>query len=215
MESVPSEQEAAIDLQGAITTIWGALDSAMLEMKEFFDARDLPIDRSLAPNLIRYFVKRRLLSQGQVAEDEESLDYEMQNLPNNGLCMEYGRYQLRILKSDNGELPIPGQSKKRQAFWNQAQLNLYDNEQPTEELPSVNLIVLWDADSNYNLDSVSLICPKSGGTTRDSVSNYWSVAVPNPIEAIQLAPNNSVKVEEDDLEIIPLQEIASETGNAE
>ena len=106
MEDIPSGQEALADLSGAIATIWSALDSAILETKEFFEERGAPIDRSLAPNLIRYVVKRRLNAQGQIAEDEESLDYEMQTLPNNGLCMEYGRYQLRILKADNGELPI-------------------------------------------------------------------------------------------------------------
>jgi hypothetical protein len=167
----------------------------------------------LAPNLVRYLVKERLLAQGQPAEDEELLDYEMQNLPNNGLCMEYGRYQLRILKADNGELPIPGPSKKRQAFWNQQQLNLYDAEQQGDTVPSVNLIVMWDADSNYNLASVILICPKTGGTTRDSVSNYWSIPVPNPI--MQLAPAIAGKAEEDDIEITPLQERVSETGNVE
>ncbi len=213
MEDIPSGQEALADLSGAIATIWSALDSAILETKEFFEERGAPIDRSLAPNLIRYVVKRRLNAQGQIAEDEESLDYEMQTLPNNGLCMEYGRYQLRILKADNGELPIPGQSKKRQAFWNQAQLDLYDNEQPAQAVPSVNLIVLWDADSNYNFDSVSLICPKTGGMTRDSVSNYWSVPVPNPI--MQLASAIASEVEEDDIVITPLQEMTGETGNAE
>ncbi len=214
MEDIPSGQEALADLSGAVTTIWSGLDSAILETKEFFENRGVPIDRSLAPNLIRYFVKGRLNAQGKIAEDEEMLDYEMQNLPNNGLCMEYGRYQLRILKADNGELPIPGQSKKRQAFWNQEQLNLYDDEQPIETVPSVNLIVLWDADSSYNLDSVSLICPKTGGTTRDSVSNYWSIPVPNPI--MQLSPAITREVEEDDdIIITPLRGTTSETGNAE
>lgn len=213
MEDIPSGQDALSDLSGPITSIWSALDSSILEMKEYFDGRDASIDRSLAPNLIRYLVKQRLIAQGQFAEDEELLDYEMQNLPNNGLCMEYGRYQLRILKADNGELPIPGQSKKRQAFWNQQQLDLYADEQPSNTLPPVNLIVMWDADNKYNLDSVTLICPKTGGITRDSVSNYWSILVPNPI--MQLVPSIPGKAEEDDIEITPLRNKISETGTVE
>ncbi len=43
MEDIPSGQEALADLSGAIATIWSALDSAILETKEFFEERGAPL----------------------------------------------------------------------------------------------------------------------------------------------------------------------------
>src|SRR5438128_2208364 len=118
---LPTVGEVLTHLQPILPSLFKAIEDALQRTREFFDADAVPVDRSLAPNLVRYYAKRVLSAevQGvQYEEDTDSNDYELQNLPNNGLCLNYDRHEIRILKADDGGLPVPGPSKSRQAFWN-------------------------------------------------------------------------------------------------
>jgi hypothetical protein len=59
----------------------------------------------------------------------------------------------------------------------------------------LNLIVLWDLDNLWNLDKLTLVCPKAGGLTRESVEQYWEIQIPHPA-LIQASEQKPVVVED-------------------
>jgi hypothetical protein len=70
--------------------------------------------------------------------------------------------------------------------------------------------VLWEPDAAYTLRRLSLVCPKVGGLTRESVAAYWMTEIPHPniwrpTSAVSLleAPVDG----EDDLEIRVRREV--------
>jgi hypothetical protein len=56
----------------------------------------------------------------------------------------------------------------------------YDAPSAAELRPSLNLLVLWEADAAYTLRRLSLVCPKVGALTRESVAAYWTTEIPHP-----------------------------------
>jgi len=40
--------------------------------------------------------------------------------------------------------------------------------------------VLWETDAAYTLRRLSLVCPKVGALTRESVAAYWMTEIPHP-----------------------------------
>src|SRR4029453_6126771 len=98
-------------------------------------SRPSPISRPKAPPstgtsrlVVRYQAKRALAQLGHAAQEEDEA-YAFQTLPNNGLSLSYHGdhlYVLRILKAPEGQLPAPGASRARQAFWYQQLLFDYD-----------------------------------------------------------------------------------------
>jgi hypothetical protein len=220
MPILPTFPHVLLQLQPIVPAMYGAIEAALQRTREFFEAEGMPIDRSLAPNLVRYYAKRLLAAEGQVAVEEEAMstsDYELQPLPNNGLSLTYDRHEIRILKSDDGAMPVPGESQSRQEFWNwngqQEFVFTYDNEltaDSEEELPSLHLVVLWDVDSNYMLNKLLLGCPTSGNTTKESVSVYFLEEIPHPIEAIDLTQvtQDPPTVEDLDIQLQDVQERA-------
>ena len=87
---------------------------------------------------------------------------------------------LRVLKALEGQLPAPGVSRARQAFWQQQLLFDYDAPSAAELRPSLNLLVLWEADAAYTLRRLWLVCPRVGGLSRESVAAYWLTEIPHP-----------------------------------
>ena len=115
-------------------------------------------------------------------------------------------YVLRILKALEGQLPAPGASRARQAFWQQQMLFDYDAPSAAEIRPSLNLLVLWETDAAYTLRRLSLVCPKVGALTRESVAAYWTIEIPHPTVARAPTPAGDYAPEapmdtRDDLEI--------------
>jgi hypothetical protein len=200
--------------------LYTALEWATQQTRAYFDAEGAPIDRHLAPSLVRYHAKHCLARLGHDAQEEAGEAYAFQTLPNNGLSLSYRGdhlYVVRILKALEGQLPAPGVSRARQAFWHQQLIFDYAAPSVTELRPSLNLLVLWETDAAYTLRRLSLVCPKVGGLTRESVAAYWMVEIPHPnvwrltsAAAMPKAPVDG----EDDLEIRRRQPaaIASETA---
>jgi hypothetical protein len=189
--------------------LYTALEWATQQTRAYFDTEGVPIDRHLAPSLVRYQAKRALARLGHDAQEEEGEAYAVQTLPNNGLSLSYRGdhlYVLRLLKALEGQLPAPGASRARQAFWQQQLLFDYDAPAAAELRPSPNLLVLWETDAAFILRRLSLVCPKVGGLTRESVAVYWTVEIPHPAVAwaqmppVSRAPAGSMEPW-DDLEI--------------
>ena len=203
------EIPAPVHVLQALAPLWPplytALEWATQQTRAYFEAEGVPIDRHLAPSLVRYQAKRYLARLGHQAQDEDAEGYAFQTLPNNGLSLSYRAdllYALRILKALDGHLPVPGASKARQAFWHQQLLFDYAAPSAAEMRPSLNLLVLWEADAAYTLRRLSLVCPTVGALTRESVAAYWTVEIPHPsLGWARAAPPEPTPEGRDDLEI--------------
>jgi hypothetical protein len=183
MPAIPAPAHVLRALAPLWPPLYTALEWATQQTRAYFDAEDTPVDRHLAPNLIRYQAKQYLVRLGHDAREEDGEAYAFQTLPNNGLSLSYRGdhlYVLRILKALEGQLPAPGTSHARQAFWQQQLLFDYDAPSAADIRPSLNLLVLWEADAAYILRRLSLVCPKVGALTRESVAAYWSIEIPHP-----------------------------------
>jgi hypothetical protein len=123
----------------------------------------------LSPSLVRYHVLKDLGEKGTLP-----LAADLQGLANNGLIFSTRGANVRVLKSDEGDLPVPGQSFARRAFYQQLPLGLDESDGE----PSLNLVLLWDADRDYELIDLSLACPKTGALTRASVEAHWNHPLP-------------------------------------
>ena len=183
MPEIPAPAHVLHALAPLWPTLYTALEWATQQTRAYFDAEGTPIDRHLAPSLVRYQAKRYLARLGHEAQEDDSEAYAFQTLPNNGLSLSYRGdllYALRILKALDGHLPVPGASKARQAFWHQQLIFDYAAPSAAELRPSLNLLVLWETDAAYTLRRLSLVCPKVGALTRESVVAYWTIEIPHP-----------------------------------
>jgi hypothetical protein len=195
----------------ALAPVWPplytALEWATQQTRAYFAAERAPVDRHLAPSLVCYQAKRYLARLGHDTREEECEAYAFQTLPNNGLSLSSRGdhlYVLRILKAVEGQLPAPGGSRARQAFWQQQLLFDYDAPSAAELRPSLNLLVLWEADAAYTLRRLWLVCPRVGGLTWESVAAYWVTEIPHPTVWRSTAAANMPEAPvdgEDDLEI--------------
>lgn len=198
--NVPSPDEVQKDLELILPIIHTALEHGTLLAREFFEREDKDkiVDRYLAPNLVRWWAKQYLQDAGLQVTDEQ-VEFDLQRLPNNGLCLSFGRYRLRILKSDDGELPVPGHSVKRQNFYHQISIVYIGEDGAAVQEDVTNLVILWDIDRPYNLSGLSLVYPKSGKDTKASVHVHWQVPIKHPAFAFTVDAESQPMTEEDDL----------------
>jgi hypothetical protein len=191
--NIPGPEETLAQLAPLIPPLYRSIEASVQEARSFFDDREERVDPFLFPCLVRYHAKLLLEEAGQTA------DYELDDLANNGLYLRFGGFQIRILKSDNGKLPVPGPSKPKQEFYSQ-QLE-FDFMQSKSGQPAcslLNLVILWDLSSLRNLERLTLVCPKAGSTTRDSVEQHWEIQIPHPADSMKTEPGITIV---EDLEI--------------
>ncbi len=161
------------DLVRLIPLITRALEHGTYTAREYFDSIKQGIDPYLAAMLARFHATLQLKRLGQEASEEVM---SIHKIPNIGIYIHYGIYHIRVLKSDDGQLPIPG-SVRREAFYNQ-QPWLFPSMSEDEEKEGINLLILWDTHSRYNLNSLYLVYPKQGGRTKDSIDYFWRDKIP-------------------------------------
>ena len=84
MPEIPAPERVLHALAPVWPPMYTALEWATQQTRAYFDAEGTPIDRHLAPSLVRYQAKRQLARLGHNAQ-EEGEAYAFQTLPNNGL----------------------------------------------------------------------------------------------------------------------------------
>lgn len=181
---LPLPQDILRNYTPLLRTLVAALLRGARHARAYADWQDEPIDRTLAPALVRKEAKRILSnhtdsnSVPQVTDEE--VEFEAEYLPNLGLAVAVDGLRIKLLKSDNGSLPIPGPSQRRQQFYAQ-QTSLFppaeDAAENANELPRANLVMHWIPDDEYNLIRVYLACPTAGGVTRASVQSEWDEVI--------------------------------------
>jgi hypothetical protein len=174
---------------------------------EFFETLDgNPVDPFLAPALVRYYAMQFI--------DEKQAEVEgltRKPLANNGLCVRYNSREIRVLKSDDGDVPVPGPSQKRQDFYQQSFPN-WDEVAGEDEPDLLNLLVIWDVTRRYVFRGLTLVCPKAGELTRDSVEIYWEKDIPLPTSTRRPAESRPAAESADDVDDLPLTPKKPRTG---
>jgi len=87
------------DLEELIFAVHSAFEDAPRLAKKFFEDQEHKIDPFLINDLIRYYIKRHLAS----LHFDITENYDVDDIPNNGLSVKYKGYHIRILKADRGE----------------------------------------------------------------------------------------------------------------
>ena len=179
---IPDPDKVLTDLSPIHGVLYESLEHGAFKAKKFF-SREFGDKEPICPywgaHTIRLCTRRKLIGLGHAVTDEDA-DHEIatETLPLNGLCITFTRRRLRILKSDGGGLPVPS-SDDRIAFYHQ-QGYLFTPAGSMAPSKSVNLVVTWDVDADYNLRPLRLVMPKSGGRRRELVAEYWSREIPYP-----------------------------------
>lgn len=225
MPIIPSPEDVLKDLSAFFPVGHAALDHGLYKAREFFEAQPnekyrVP-DPYLLSHLVRYYAIQVLETAGHSIKgpDDDKSYLRRIWIPNNGIFISCGHYNIRILKSDKGEPPAAGPSYRRQAYYSQLYHQmplpfvLEDDEWVTEP---TNILLLWDAEPGYKLGKISLVCPKAGGLTKDSIELYWRCVVPEstlvrPIEMPAFQGSADVI----DLPLSLDMEAGSEARNAE
>jgi hypothetical protein len=126
-----------------------------------------PYDVTAYNTLLRYHTKRFLRSRSRDVRDDD--DYEVQDVANLGIHVHHGRYRIRVRKSADLRVPVPGDSESAQKFYRQEVL-----------VPDVrdfmNVLVVWRVGAAGV--ELRLAKPKGGDLTRESVDVEWEVSVP-------------------------------------
>ena len=198
---IPSAAEALEELEPLIPVIFGALENAVFETQEYFETRKERHDPYLAPCLVRHTTKRFLTTASfQGPTDGPSIRFALEDIANNGLCIMFGRFRIRILKADEGDLPEPT-SHARREFYEQLAMPLPTSGGGALSSNSrVNLVVLWDFDRSHDLDGLTLVCPRAGSHD-DPSRSYWRLELPHPVESARADPADSDDIDDiDDLD---------------
>lgn len=176
MTIIPSPEQVVQAHRSLLRLVVEALRRGTVHAQEYADWRDEPLDRSLAPALVRKGARRYLIEKDQDVQNVEEFEYEPEFLANLGLAVTADGVQIRVLRSAYGnQLPVPGHSQARRDFYTQPGLPFDDDCQATEATtaPVLRLVLHWSTDDEYNLDKVYLGCPKAGDMTRASVAAHW------------------------------------------
>ncbi len=181
---IPDSAQVLDDLSTLSAALYEIFREAATDMLSYFRERQRPVNRSLASEMIRYEVKVRLARYGVYVDFEEDQkgalpDIDLTPLARNGLEGTFESYSFKILKADDGELPVPGRSDRKTRFYGQ-QLKLI-RDVPADGRFRPNVVYLWDFDPEWMNPTLRLAAPKQGGPTRSTVDAFWNVAVPLPM----------------------------------
>lgn len=174
--SIPTVAEVVEDAGGVLSVIATAIADACQNIQTFYleHGEDAP-DPNLSPNLIRWFVKRYLDNPGHTLHSL-AIDYEREELSNNGLLIQWSKYLIRVRKAVSGFNLPPATSAALDLYYDQVQLELFPDLASSEFLPGhqneIKLVLLWEVDKDYQLTGLSLALPRTGG---DDPQVFWRV----------------------------------------
>lgn len=182
----PTPQFVVQNYRSVLRRVVDALRKGTLHARWYFDEMDEEIDKALAPALVRKGAKRELILSGTAVQDEDdaalATNGEVEFLSNLGLAVTAEGIRFRVLRSDEGTVPVPGPSRARQAFYKQQAYFPGWAALMAEAMASIpaipsevtNCVLHWETDDEYNLTNVYLALPLAGETTRESVVLLWN-----------------------------------------
>lgn len=151
-----------------------ALRISVPRANDFFRLLSGTIDLGVHAAITRYLTKLFLSSRDISTEDEYFLGFELERVPNCGLCLQGAGYEIRILKTSSDGIP-KASSEARSRFYSSNQMQFgFENVKPTDSLKQVplSLVVLRSMDTAYSYSGLEIACPR--GERKDgSVDCYW------------------------------------------
>jgi len=162
-------------LSPILPEIYAGFENAVFEARDYFAAKSISLDRSALSMLIRLHVKDRLQKMGMT-------DVVLENPALCGLSFRHQDVCVRIWKSEDHQLPDPGASKTRQAYY-QYSLPFDDGKNYRK------FVILWNLDGGFHF-TLWLVCPKNfDSETRESEVHWYA-----PIPDLALAITSETKV---------------------
>ncbi len=201
------------DLAAVLPRVQAAYEAGRVKATEYFAEEEIPQDPYLFAHLMRHRAKLVLAREGIDAED-----VQIEELPYSGVSFHHQGYHIKVWKSDNGLTPVPGRSANRQNFVNQewVQPALLGLDATREDGWRPNLIILYDlVQGNLHF---TLVMPKSGNTTRDSVGEYWREPLPDQITKLRSSrppssDDEAISEEVDDFPLLPQDDMDTQASN--
>ena len=170
--------------------MWEALEAGTADAHDYFEGHGEDVNRTLYPSIVRYRAIQVLESAGV-----EAVEFERENIANNGIEIQHGRYRLRVLKAEDGDVPRAGSSSRKRNFYHQGTLF------PATDGASVtNLVVLWDYDGQ-GITELVLACPMAAESKKAGVRVAWTTPIPHPADA---AAGSAVVDDEEGDEDLPI-----------
>lgn len=150
-----------------------ALRDSVPRATDFFRLLNGPVDLGVHAGNTRYLTKLFLASRNVPTEDEESLGFELDRVPNCGLCLRGAGYEIRILKASSDGVP-KATSDARSRFYRSNQLLFaFANNQAASvpAQPTLGLVLLWSMDASYAYAGLEVACPRD--EKDGQVDCYW------------------------------------------
>jgi hypothetical protein len=121
----------------------------------------------------------------------KALDYDLKDLPMNGLHVFHKGYDLKILKADaNGNPPIAGRSNARFAFYNHGfgAVKLFEDDMASliKEMGAEErreLLILYKVSLDGNFLGLTLVCIEAAPKQYGKPLVAWGTKVPHPAAA--------------------------------
>src|SRR5439155_895797 len=116
----PDPDQVVQELSGLAPSIYKAFEAGTMGARAYFASRSESIEPYHFASQTRYEARQHLVRAGH------RVDFELGQLANNGLILTYGDYCIRIRKSDDGKVPVPGGSSVLQDFYQQVAFRFGD-----------------------------------------------------------------------------------------
>lgn len=163
------------DYAAVLDAVDSALRESVPKAGDFFKLAEGTIDLAVHACITRYLTKLALGARQVPAEDEIEVLYELQRVPNCGLCVRLRNCEIRILKAGSDGVPRAN-SDARRSFYssNQFVLQLRREGESTDSQPItvLGLVVLWDIGIDQEFAGIQIACPR--GERKDgTVDCYW------------------------------------------
>jgi len=195
-------QDAVLShFQRIFAMVDAALRDSVPQAKNIFGLFNGRPDRGVHATNTRYLVREFLVRGGVPAEDElddGAVCFDVEHIPNCGLCLHVDAAEIRILKTGAAGIP-KANSGARSRFYcsNQLDLEFGDSEMVRAVSESdLKLIALWDVDAGFQFTGLQIACP-IGEFGDGSVDCAWIAAWKDERSSNQAVSNTRAQMEED------------------
>lgn len=208
---IPTDpDEIASKVRDLTSAVYEGLINGSLMAREYFDQLDEEIETSFAANITRFHAKKYVQKNINIRTA-----YFMEEPPNNSIAFRHDWFQLKVLKGRDGEPPTATKTGKSQRFYTQVSdsapylpgidwiklMQSVDWDSFVETRNFINLILCWEADRDYNISKVQLMCPRKSGKYKQGVHLFWKRQAAHPILGITGLPTVNDQQDLDDLPV--------------
>lgn len=180
MDDTPEPERVLADLAGLVPIAYGALEIGVYDARRYFELRRDAFEPHLFSAIVRHSAKKHFETHRIRAE------FELLDLPNNGLFVVWDGYRIRVRKAYRGSVGVPGSLSMIQFHAQELPLGFAEPLKP-------NLFLIWDVYKPSYLLAPDLFvaCPRRN-TARfpDSADMRWQRILPGvamfpgePVEA--------------------------------